>query len=174
MQVVIGKSLSNQKRKEVSVNQKETAVLADPCSQHTIRVELFLTQIYSSTHGRNYLRSPSIEYNKIEPANEKYPFEGLLGKKVVQQICLKENGTITIPSPPEALKNCETKSGGVTSGDYKDSDFDKIGATGTVKFIFKNPQNPSTRTYKNFVVEDIQACSSDHPHESGNNADSLK
>ena len=165
MEIVILES--TEKRKTVPVSQKETLVLANPCLAHIVRVELFLTESYARTYGRNSLRSASTEYNKIEPANEKYPFGGLLGNKVVPQICLKENGTITIPSPPEALKNCEIKSGGVTSGDLQDSDFDEVGATARVLFNFKNPQNPSIKSYKDFAVEDIQACTNDHSRESG-------
>jgi len=142
----------------VNLSQKETFVRANPCLQHIIHVKMIMTQTYSDTYGRSFLATPAMMYNKIEVRNEKYPFGGLLNVTAVPKICLKENGTIVIPSPPEALKNCDITSGGVKSGDLSDSDFDKVGATGTVKFTFKSPQNASTRSYKNYIVKDIQAC----------------
>ena len=161
MEIVILEKKSTEKRKAVSLSQKESVVLANPCLAHIVRIELFLTDSYSGSYGRNNLRSPSIEYNKIERESEKYPFGGLLITTVVPKICLKANGTIVIQRPPEALKNCEIKSGNVKSGELKDSDFDEVGASGTVKFTFKNPQSPNTRTYQNYLVKDIQDCASD-------------
>merc|ERR1712226_826345 len=116
-----------------------------------------MTQNYSDTYGRSFLATPAMMYNKKDQIKN-YPFGGLLNVTAVPKICLKENGTIVIPSPPEALKNCDITSGGVKSGDLSDSDFDKVGATGTVKFTFKSPQNASTRSYKNDIVKNIQAC----------------
>ena len=153
VEIVNLENVSKINRNAVSRSQKETVVLADPCLAHIIGVSLFMTDDYSATFGRSFLQSPLTEYNKIEQGNEKYPFGGLLGIKVVPQICLKANGTITIPSPPEALKNCEIRS---------------VGVTGTVRFTFKSPQSPSKISYKNFAVKDIKACTSDHSRESGN------
>jgi len=158
MKIEVEENTSSRKEQTATLSQKETFVQADPCLQHNIRVRLILTQSYSDEYGRRFLQSSSLTYNKIELKNEKYPFGGLLNITVVPKICLKENGTIIIPSPPEALKNCEIESGGVKSGDLKDSDFDKVGAKGTVKFTFKSPQNSNTRPYKNYIVKDIQAC----------------
>ena len=74
--------------------------------------------------------------------------------EVLPAICLKENGTIVIPSPPEALTNC-----GVTSGDVKDHDFNEVGKTASVRIWFNYPLTPSSRTSKLFQVTDIKACS---------------
>ena len=139
--------------KKVKLSQKETFVKANPCLQHIIYIKLFMTGSYSANHSRSFVTTPAMEYNKIEQESDNYPFGGLLSTTVVPEICLKANGTIVIQSPPEALKNC-----GVESGDIKDSDFDEVGATGKVRVSFKNPQNPSTKYHKNYIVKDIKAC----------------
>ena len=140
---------------QVDFKQKHANFEANPCLKHTIVIRMFMAQSYAVSYGRSLLKNPYFEYNQIDVQNINYPFSGLLQTEVISKICLKKKGTITIPSPPEALKQC-----GVTSGDFKDNDFNEVGTTGNVKLSFKNPQNPNTNTYKNFEVKDIQMCQS--------------
>ena len=140
---------------QVDFKEKYANFEANPCLLHTIVIRMFMAQSYAVSYGRSFLKSPYFEYNKFDGQNSNYPFSSLLQTEVISKICLKEKGTITIPSPPEALKNC-----GLTSGDFRDSDFNEEGTTGKVKLTFKNPQNPDTKTYKNFEVKDIQLCKS--------------
>ena len=161
MVIEIVENLTTTTRETVKLSQKEASVEANPCLQHIIRVKLSMTSAYRFTHGRSYLKSLPFGYNKVEPENDKYPFGGLLQIKVVPKICLKANGTISIPSPPEALQNCGVKTGDAKTGDLKDSDFDEVGVTSDVKFGFKHPKDPSKIMYKTYEVKDIQACTND-------------
>ena len=144
------------KRKKVSSDQKETSVEADPCLSHSIRVVMKLKPSYSSSHKRSTLKSPSTNYNRESQQDDSYPFGGLLSLRVVPKICLKANGTIVIPSPPEALRDC-----GISSGEVKNSDFQEIGTSSLVRLGFRNPENSRYTyyvTYKDFEVRSIQAC----------------
>ena len=90
-----------------------------------------MKQKYSEDYGRGAIRTPGFQYNSRKNGN--YPFGGLLSNEVVPSICLKENGTITIPSPPEALSEC-----GVTSGDVKYDKFKEVGKTAKVIIASKS------------------------------------
>ena len=136
----------------VTSQEKTFHVEANPCLRQTIAIILVMKQKYSEDYGRGAIRTPGFQYNSRKNGN--YPFGGLLANEVVPSICLKENGTITIPSPPAALSEC-----GVTSGDVKYDKFKEVGQTAKVIIYFKNPENPSQNTIKNFEVMNIQACS---------------
>ena len=86
---------------------------------------MFMTLSYAVRYGRSHVRNPELEYNELDVQNSNYPYSGLLQTEVMARICLKGKGTITIPSPHEALKNC-----GLTSGDFKDSDFNEVDKRG--------------------------------------------
>ena len=144
------------KRTKVSSDRKETSVEGDPCLFHSIRVVMKLKPSYSSSHKRSTLKSPSTNYNRESQQDDSYPFGGLLSLKVVPKICLKVNGTIVIPSPPEALRDC-----GISSGEVNNADFQEIGATSLVRLRFRNPETSRYTyfvAYKDFEVSSIQAC----------------
>ena len=157
--VIIVQRYGITKRKKVSSDQKETSVEGDPCLLHSIRVVMKLKPSYSSSHKRSTLKSPSTNYNRESQQDDSYPFGGLLSLRVVPKICLKVNGTIVIPSPPEALRDC-----GISSGEVKNSDFQEIGTTSVVRLRFRNPETSRNtffetyKIYKDFEVRSIQAC----------------
>ena len=131
----------------------DSVVEANPCLHHSIAIGLIMTQSYIERYGRGYMSIPSTEYNTIERQDSNYPYGGLLQKEMLPKICLKENGTVSVPNPPVALKNCE-----VTSGDVEESE---EGSTGKVRFTFKNPQNPGTEDHKEYEAKDIKMCKKD-------------
>ena len=107
---------------------------ADPCLQHTFQFLLFFTQSYEDTHGVQIARSAKNEYNK--EGNKNYPYGGLLATEVLPNICLKENGTISIPILPETLQNC-----GAAFSHVEGAEFEEVGSKTTeVKIVFNNPK----------------------------------
>ena len=89
MEIETKENRTTAKRKTVTLSQKETFVKVSPCQQHIITVKMIMTDTYGHAQGRSFLTTPAVEYNKIEQKSEKYPFDDLLGSKVVPKICLK-------------------------------------------------------------------------------------
>ena len=152
MEVEISKGKSKMKI-NISVSQDSATIKADPCLQHDIVITMIMTKNYSDTYGRGVIRTPTFRYNSRKSMN--YPFGGLLATQVLPKICLKKNGTITVPAPPEALHNC-----GLTTGDVRDSDFEEAGKTAAIRIWYNSPSKPTKRTSKLFEVHNIQVCQS--------------
>ena len=152
IEVEINKGVTKMKI-NTSVNEDSASVKANPCLQHDIVITMIMTQNYSDIYGRGVVRTPTFRYNSRKSMN--YPFGGLLATQVVPKICLKTNGTITVPDPPKALQNC-----GLTTGDVRDSDFEEAGKTAAIRIWYKSPSKPTERTSKLFEVHNIQVCQS--------------
>ena len=153
MEIIIQENESPKESKVVTINQEKTFLLeASPCLKQTITIVVVMSQKYTDEHRRAAIRTPGFQYNNRHK-DKNYPFGGLLANEVLPSICLKENGTFVIPSPPEALRRC-----GVISGEVNDNNFQEVGTTANVRISFNNPLSPNSKTYKMYVVSDIRAC----------------
>jgi len=124
-----------------------------PCIEHNVYLILELND-----QERRPLKSSKTEYNKPSSATHKSKdlYSGWLETKVVQNICLKQ-GTdkiVTIPNPPEALKECIKTQGDEVLEIQKVN----IGNDVKVKISVDKPWGAAGQTTIHSVVKNIQAC----------------
>jgi len=140
----------NVNTKDVSIDQKQVSILANPCLQHEIFSEFELKFDYFAEHEVDKVRSLTTNYNSADSTDPDYPYSGLL-TSVASDICLKENGTVILPSPPSPLRNCI-----IQTGEQKSPALKRPGDSGTVSISFSNPSAPPTST--DIEVSKIRKC----------------
>ena len=143
MTIIIRKGFSNSRYiVEADFEKKHHEIEANPCFQHSLFIYVFLKRNHSETHGRSLLRLRALYNDKRDHDN--YPYAGLIASQVVPGICLQENGTISIPDPPQALENC-----GVLKGDVGNSSFQEAGSSALIIIMhFNNPREPTIKIPK--------------------------
>ena len=131
----------------VDFEDKEGSLQLDPCLQYKIFLRLF-------SHNENsYKTSEVVKYNDNATLNVASLYGGLLeDEQFMQDVCLKEEGVITIPDPPEGVSECI-----LTKGDQENKEFTAPGQTHFISLKIHNPTNdePLTITAK---VNGIEKC----------------
>ena len=127
--------------------EKEGLLLLDPCLQYNIFLRIISFDEFV------YRDSQIAEYNAIWKLNIATLYGGLLqDEKFMQDVCLKEEGEITIPDPPEGVRKCM-----LTRGDQEHEEFTAPGQTHFIPLKIHNPTNdePLTITAN---VNGIEKC----------------
>lgn len=124
-------------------DQLDAKIEADPCLEHRVTLG-FLSEGEHQISIRYHL-----SYNRASS-----PFGGLFNTSVVQKLCMKPNGKISIPPTPEPLKNC-----GIMMKEIWHTSFNKTITNVTVSF--KNPKDLTSRTENIFQVKNIEECLSE-------------
>ena len=111
----------------VAFDQLNVKLKADPCLEHRASVGLFI----EGKHKTGILLS----YN-----SESFPFGGLFDNSVVQKMCIKPNGQVSIPTTPESLENC-----GIMIKDVWNTNFNRTMTN--VRVSFNSPEDPTSTSH---------------------------
>jgi len=141
---------------DMKFDDNEGIVQRPPCIEHSIQLVLEFND-----KERRALRSFKTEYNKPAILNQlpksEDLYSGWLETKVVQNICLKketDEPTVTIPDPPEALKECIK-----TKGDeVLELTTVNVGDDVGVKILVQKPWGAAGDHTVSPVVKNIQEC----------------
>jgi len=139
---------------DVKFEDDEEIVPRPPCSEHSFQLVLEFNEKETRP-----LTSSKTEYNK--PLGTSYKskdlYSGWLETEVVQNICLKketDKPTVTIPDPPEALKECIK-----TKGDeVLELTTVNVGDDVGVKILVQKPWGQAGDYTVSPVVKNIQEC----------------
>ena len=127
---------------------KEALVELNPCLGYKIYIRIFSN---GGSEGRSFRDSKIIEYNDMSEQNITLFYGGML-KEFTNKICLKEEGVIMIPDPPEALSECI-----LTKGDQANDEFTTPGQSYHIPLNILNPTNKEPLTITT-EVNRIEAC----------------
>ena len=103
---------------DIQFNKKNVVLKGDPCTKHEVEIRLNFKQKYGEEHGRMFLTSKITMYNNFnnESSNSelyKAAYGGLFKEQFVENICIKNNLTVTIPQPPKSFEKCVKTPAGV-------------------------------------------------------------
>merc|ERR1712037_1050817 len=93
---IAAQNTDTQKTIIVDFEEKEGLLPLNPCLQYKIYLRL------NGNDGVSYRDSKHVKYNDVSKLNVASLYGGLLeDEKFMKTVCLKEEGVITIPHPPE-------------------------------------------------------------------------
>ena len=122
----------------------------DICMRHDIELKVTFTDMRTGDEELEEFSSPAF-YNAERNVENLY--SGLLRRKVFDKICEKTNGDHSIPSVPNAVQRCITKSFKIESGSKE------------INFEILNPLGRG-RTPITGHLERLDKCNSTQPSES--------
>ena len=110
--------------------EKEVGFLAlNPCLEHEVYLSL------RSHNEVSYRYSEKVKYNDVSRPNIASLYGRLLPKeKFMENVCLKEEGVVTFPEPPEAISKCI-----LTRGDLRWPEFTALGQGHSVPMKILHP-----------------------------------
>jgi len=133
----------------LNFEEKEGLLPSNPCLQYKIYLRLFS----HSDKTWAYRDSKIVKYNDISHTNIVSLYSGLLQDEgFMEKICLKEEGVITIPDPPEGVSDCI-----LTRGDQENDEFTAPGQSHFVPLKTLNPANKELMTIT-AMVNGIEKC----------------
>jgi len=137
-----------------SFDQHKATIATSPCVKHIgIQVELIFTEDYKSQTLESELRSEETAYNNEDPDINKYPYQGLLQREVLSELCQAEDGTIKTPDVPRILEKCKVYTIHKLTGEH----------SGTVTTTFMDPEDTSQLKIKKILVSTFKKCPTSTP-----------
>ena len=140
----------------VKFEDKQFLIKQSPCSRISIRLRLECTALEcreaDSTIGTRSIHSKTYVYNN-QPRNIQELYSGIFKREVLDKVCLKENGTVIIPEPPEILSECI-----LTKGGKIEKPGLRAGQNTTLLFTIVDPQDTSKSRTVTAPVTSILLC----------------
>ena len=139
----------SQKITIVDFEEKEGLLPLNPCLEYKIYL-----RIHGHAGDHIYRDSKIVKYNDVSKPNLASLYGGLLvDEKFMQDVCLKEEGVITIPDPPEGVSDCI-----LTKGDQEYDEFTAPGQSHMFPLRIKNPTNEAPILTITAMVSGIETC----------------
>ena len=143
---IAAQNTDTEKAISVDFKEKEGALELDPCLQYKIYLRPF-------SHSGSYKTSEVVKYNDNATLNVASLYGGLLeDEQFMQDVCLKEEGVIRIPDPPEGVSKCI-----LTKGDQENDEFTAPGESHFISLKIRHPTNEERLTIT-AKVNGIEVC----------------